>query len=314
MDPGAGDLETPSDGFALNVFGAEEALAAEEVLPNVRHLAFDVRFSRRVASHGRVDDEASVLGVLAEGSLEDRVVAIGFGDGCRQVVFDDTGCDTAKGLPGHLQTIDDVLERLVAGDVHVHVAAVDQDHDQGPEQLPALGLGIEDVTQTTEVDLANLSRFALRATDGDLPLAELAVLDRKTVERAVGNSHPMPLKENVDLGQSQAPFSLGPAKPLMDLLPPGKQESLALTRFRFLGSGSQAGQDPDSQGLIGFPVAGPPPQLRGQAKVVANRLSIAACCCLDVNLVLPPVKAAKNLSYFPHPVLLVDHPYLLGWR
>ena len=124
----------------------------------------------------------------------------------------------------------------------------------------------------------------------------------------------MPLEENVDLAQSQAPFSLGPAKPLMDLLPSGKQESLALAQFRLLGSRLQAGQDPDSQGLIGFPVAGPPPQLRGQAKVVTNRLSIAAGRRLDMNLAFPPVKAAENLSYFPHPVLLVDHLYLLGWR
>lgn len=234
VDPGAGDLETPSGRFALHVLGVEEALTPKEVLADVGHHALDMRLPRRVANHGRIDDEASVLRVLTEGPLEDRVVAIGLGDGRRQVVFDDAGGHPAKELPSCFQAVDHILELLPAGDVNVHVAAVNEDHDQSPEQLPTLGLGIKDVAETTEVDLADLPRAAVRATDSDLSLAELAVLDREAVKRAVGDPHPMSFEEGVDLSQGQAPLPRGPRKPVLDLRPPRKQYSLALTRLRIL--------------------------------------------------------------------------------
>jgi len=245
VDPSASHLETPSGGFALHVLGVDPALPPEEVLPNVGHHALDMRLSRRVTNHGRIDDEASMLGVLAEGPLEDRIVAIGLGDGRGQVVFDDAGGHPTKELPGCFQAIDHVLERLGARDVDVHVTAVDQDHDQGPEQLPALKLGIEDVAETAEVNLTDLSRLAVCASDRDPAPSELAVLDRETVERAVGNPHPVSLEESANLGQLQAPFPRGPTKPVLDLLAPGKQESLALSRLRILRYRTQPRQDPD---------------------------------------------------------------------
>ena len=60
-----------------HVLEVDPLLAAKEVLAQVLHVSLHLRLARGVAHHGRVDHEAAVGGVLVEGALEDRIVAIG---------------------------------------------------------------------------------------------------------------------------------------------------------------------------------------------------------------------------------------------
>jgi hypothetical protein len=182
MDPCARDFEAPADGLTLDVIEVEEVFASEEVVSHVGDLALDVRLPLRMVDRGGIDDEASVLGVVVEGPLEDGIVAVGLRDRALDVVEDDASADTVEELPGRLEAVDDGLESLTVGHVDVHVAAVDQDHDEGPDESSPVGLGIDDVSQTTEVDLAQLTGLARGAAHGDLALAELAVLDGEAVE------------------------------------------------------------------------------------------------------------------------------------
>jgi hypothetical protein len=82
----AGDLDAPADGLALDMVAIQPRLTAEEALAQILHVALDHGLSRGVASHGGVDDEAPVRGVLGEGALEDGVVAVGLRDRRLEVV------------------------------------------------------------------------------------------------------------------------------------------------------------------------------------------------------------------------------------
>jgi hypothetical protein len=88
-----------------------------------------------MAHHRRIDHEAAVGGVLLEGALEDRIVAIGLGDGGFQIVDHHPRRHTAEVLPGVLQAVDELGDRLVKTDVDELMAAMSQCDQQ--RTLPA---------------------------------------------------------------------------------------------------------------------------------------------------------------------------------
>lgn len=181
VNPGAGNFQTPAGCFALNVLGIDKVFAPEEAVPDVGHLSLDEWLSRRMVRSCWIDHEAAVLGVLAERSLEDRIIAVSLDDGGLKVIEDDPNADPVKELPGRLQAVDHVRQPLAPGDVDIHMAAVDQDHHQRPEQLPATGLWIDNVAELTKVNLGELAGLAWSTAYGDPALAELAVLDREAM-------------------------------------------------------------------------------------------------------------------------------------
>ncbi len=166
----------------LDMLPIKPRLAAEEALADIRHAPLDVGFAGGIGRPGRIDHEAPTAGVLFEGPLEDGVVAIRLRDGCPQVVDDDAPGDAPEEEPGVLQAVDHFPELLGVGDVHVLVAAVDQDHQQGAGHAPVTRSEVRDQAEPSEVRLRQLTRFALRppnrerATPGPKP--QCAKMDR----------------------------------------------------------------------------------------------------------------------------------------
>jgi hypothetical protein len=180
VGPDPRDLEAPAAGLSLDVLPIDPLLAAEEALSDVRNAPLDVGLAGGIGRPGCIDHEAPVASVLFEGPLEDGVVAIRLRDGCLQVVDDDAPGDASEEEPGLLQAVDHVPELLGVGDLHVLVAAVDQDHHQGPGHTPVTRSGVRDQTQPSEVYLGQLAGLALGHPDRDTRLTtEAAVLDRE---------------------------------------------------------------------------------------------------------------------------------------
>lgn len=173
----------------------------EEVLPEVGNTPFDLGLSGGIPGPGGIDDNAPVAGILIEGPLEDRVVAVSLHDGRFHVVHREATRHTREPKPGVLQTVDDVGKLLGEGDLDVLVAAVDQNNQEGPGQPAVAGLGVRNQTQPAEVQFGQLPRFALRHPNHrPLAFAEAAMVDSEPVQRAVGDLHPPPFEELPDLG------------------------------------------------------------------------------------------------------------------
>lgn len=96
--------------------------AAKEILAHIRDAALDMRLPRWLAHGGRVDHEAPILRILLKSALKDRIVAVRFRDGRRQVVDDEAGGHAAEKLPRVLEPADDVGDPLRVRDVHILVA------------------------------------------------------------------------------------------------------------------------------------------------------------------------------------------------
>lgn len=234
MNPSAGNFQTPAGCFALNVLVIDELFALKEAIPNIGHLALDEWLSRWMVRCGRIDHEAAMLGVLTECSLKDGIIAVSLDDGGLEVVDDSPRADATKELPGPLQAIDHILQPLAASDVNIHMAAEDQDHHQGPQQLTAMRLRIDDVAQAPKVDLSEFAGLAGGTADRDPALAELAVLDREAMERAVGNHDPAALEKTMHLGEFQSPLTVRSRDPLSDLVALRQQEPLGPSWSRIL--------------------------------------------------------------------------------
>ncbi len=312
--PRAGGLQAPTDRLALHVFGVQPVLTAEEVFPYVGDLPLDVGLSLRVVGGGRIDDEAPMPGVLGEGPLEVGLVAIGLGDSALQIVHDAASRDPAEELPGVLQAVDHLIQLLGPGDMNVHVPAVDQDHDQRPEQAAPPGLGIEHIAESTEVDLTNFSWSGRRAANRDDVLAELAVLDREAMQRTIGDLDPLALEQAANLGQRQAPPAVRLRKPSLDLRLAREQQTLARTRLGGLRPRANLLQDLKDQSLLRLFRAYGPARLLRQMLIAPDRLAAQTRRRRHHHLTLAPAEAAKNLLDLPHTVLPKNHLHLLGWR
>lgn len=101
-------LGAPANGVAAHVIQVEPRLAAKETLANVLDVAFHLRLAGGMTHHGRVDHEAAVRGVLVEGALEDRIVAVGLGHRRPQIVDDDPPRHAAEVFPGVLEALDEI--------------------------------------------------------------------------------------------------------------------------------------------------------------------------------------------------------------
>lgn len=295
VDAGARDLEAPADRLTLDVFLIEPALSTEEVLSHVWDLPFDVGLALGVVGGGRIDDESSVGGILRKGPLEDGLVALGPDDGGSQVVEDDPRREAPEELPGRFQAIDHVLQLLGGGHMDVDVAAMDQGDHESPEHPPELGVRIDDVAEAAEVDLADFPRTSRSAEDRDSPPAELAVLDGESVEGAVGNLDPLAFEEPTDFGQRQTALVIDTREPLLDLIPPGKQQLLRLPEIRLLGARSQSLEHPNGERLVGLCNSGLPADLPSQPEVGTDRLAVPTRRGLDDHLAFAPMESAKNL-------------------
>lgn len=288
VDPGAGNFQTPAGCFALNVRGIDEVFTPEEAVPDVGYLSLDEWLSRWMVCSCWIDHEAAVLGVLGERSLEDRIIAVSLDDGGLKVIEDDPNADPVKELPGRLQAVDHILQPLAAGDVDIHMATEDQDHHQSPQQPSAMGPWIDNVAEAAEVDLSELSGLAWGAADRDPALAELAVLDREAVKRAVGNRDPPAFEKTMDLGELQTTLALRSRDPLPDLVPVRQQEPLGPSWSRILWSRPAALKHADCKGLIGLPPVRLPAQRHGSPLAVAYRFAAQTSSRRDPNLVLAP--------------------------
>jgi hypothetical protein len=229
VGPLSGGLEAPAHGLALDMVAVQPRLTPEEALPDVGYLSFDVRLAGRVLRNRGVDHEVSVTGVLGEGALEDGVVAIGLGDGGLEVVDDYTARNSAKEDPGVLESLDQIRDLLREGRMDVLVTAVDQRDDERVEDPMTLNLGIPHAAEPSEVHLGELTRRHLGHAHGDpAAIMEAALLDRKAVERAVGDLHALAVQQRVDLGQTQAPGVVLRLEPAPDLRPERGQPGHAL--------------------------------------------------------------------------------------
>lgn len=212
-----GPRESPREGgFALHVSDVMPVLAAEEALTDVLDLALDVGFPLRVSRHRRIDHEPAVRAVFLEGPLEDGFVTVGLGHCGAQIVEDDTRGYASEVLPRVLEAVDEIGNLLCRRDVDVLMTAVDERDDQRMDDAaPPRRLRIRHQAEPPEVDLGELARLDIGDPHRDAPpLMETAVLDRKTVKRAIrdANGSGLRLSRKVGHPRKNFPRPLGHAR------------------------------------------------------------------------------------------------------
>jgi len=80
---------------------------------------------------------------LTVGTVEARVVAIGTHNAGREIVGNEAVRDTAKERKRGDVSVEPGSRVFTEGQIHEHMAAAAQRHDEGVEPPRALGLGIE---------------------------------------------------------------------------------------------------------------------------------------------------------------------------
>ena len=118
VDPHARPDAAPGLSPALGVGQVDELLAGEERVAHEGHDALDPGLVGGLSHPGRVDEEATVLGVLDEGLVEAGLEVVGLIDDARHVVGDDDLEDPAEEGPGRLEAGDDNLCRLGEAEPH----------------------------------------------------------------------------------------------------------------------------------------------------------------------------------------------------
>jgi hypothetical protein len=131
----------------LHVGDVEELFAAEEILAGVRNPALHPRFSGGMLGHRGVGDEAAILRVLEEDAVEAGRVAIGPGDGGREIVDDQAVHDAAEEAPGDLQAVEHGAEILPQADRQERVATAAPRDQQPIDAAPPRGAGVERSSQ-----------------------------------------------------------------------------------------------------------------------------------------------------------------------
>ena len=309
VDPQPRHAGAPAQRRLLGVLETGERLTAEEAVSHVGHLALDVGLSLGMAGHGRVDDEPAVPGVLLEGSLEGRIVAVRLDDGRLEVVDDRAVGHAAEELPGVLQTLDQIRHLLSVGQVHVLVAAEDQGDHQGVYHPPPAGGRVREQAQLAEVHLRQLTGFHVHNPHRGLVPAELQVLDREAVQRAVGDLHPVPFQQTLDLGQPQTTLvAVIWLEPCPDLLLVLQEPSLCLARRGIPGAGLEPDRHPRRQLLVWLDRAtGLPAQPDCQADVPADGVTGPTGDPAYGPAALPAVNSLQYIKDFPHAVLQIGH-------
>src|SRR5918996_6238666 len=107
VHPHAGKVAAPAHRAGLQVSEIMEGLPAEEVLPRVGDTTLNFRLAGGVRRQRGIDEEATVLGVLEEHAIEAGGIAVGPGDGRREIVDDQAADDAAEEQPGRLQAVED---------------------------------------------------------------------------------------------------------------------------------------------------------------------------------------------------------------
>ena len=153
VDPQTRYLQAPALGLISDIDQVLELAAFEEPLPGVGDAALHFGFVLGVAGSGRVDDEASTLGVFQKATGEDGIQRVRGGHRGRAVVDDQILGDAAVVGPGRFQAGDHVLQLLVARGPQEAVPGVAQHQDQGPHYAATAGLGIVDQAQAAEIHL-----------------------------------------------------------------------------------------------------------------------------------------------------------------
>lgn len=158
VDASSRNLSAPLPSLSLHMFEVEPLLAAKETFSSIANSTFDDRLALRMASDRRVDDEASVLGVLAHYTLKHRLVAIRFHH-CRFHVVDHHSLRyTAEKLPGMLEPVDHHLQLLRKADVKVLVATEAECDQQSPHDSIPARLLVVHLAESTKIHLGELSR------------------------------------------------------------------------------------------------------------------------------------------------------------
>jgi hypothetical protein len=131
------------------------------------------------------------------------------------------------------------------------VAAEDQGDHQGVYHPPPAGGRVRDQAQLAEVHFGKLTGFHVRNPHRGLVLAELQVLDREAVQRAVGDHHPVSFQQALDLGQPQtALVTVVGLEPGPDLLLVLQKLPLGLARRGISWSGLEPDRHPRRQLLV----------------------------------------------------------------
>ena len=204
VEAGAGQVAAPGHGAGLHVVEIAEDLAPEEILADIRDPALDLGFSGRVPRHGRVDEEAAVLGVLEEDPVDLGRVAIGARDDGLEIVDHEPAHHALKEGPRRLQPREDRRQVLAEGDPQEGVPTEGQ-RDEEPVDVPVrTGGGIRPQAQPPEVGFGGLAGRRIGHPHGHARRAEAAVGLGEPVERAIRDAEALLAEPAVDLGQAQA--------------------------------------------------------------------------------------------------------------
>lgn len=269
---------------------------------------------------GGVDDEAAVLSVLEEDAIEARGVAIGPGDGGREIVEDEAADDAAKEGPGRLQAVEHGGEILAQADGQEGVAAAAQRDEQAVHAPAPLGAGVEPVPEHAEVGLGDLTGRWLGHPHRECGGAEGARRAREPVQRAVGDGEARATEPAVDLRQAQP---LG--QPLLDRRGMRPEPLQLRARGAGVGRPPRAARGGDRAELL---IGGRwTPALEAdrarRLDIGGDRLAVHARAPGNRPDALAAQPPSENLAHFHHPELPVGHgpsfrraawPGQPGWR
>lgn len=203
VEPRPRMLPAPEEGPGLHLGQVAEALASEEVLAGKRNPPLHLGLPGRLRRHGRVRDEAPVLGVLQEDPAERGGIPVGPRDRRRQVVEHEPMRDPAEEVPGHLQPVEERGEVLAEAHGQAGVAAVAEGHQEAGDAAPRARRGIRPPPEDPEVHLGRLPGRWLCHADGDRRGPEAAVGLRKPIERTVRDRDPLGPESPGHLVQAQ---------------------------------------------------------------------------------------------------------------
>jgi len=308
----AGHVLAPATRLALTVLDVDPRFSAEEALTHVLNGPLHRPLAGRMAGQGGVDREATMVGVLGEGALEDRVVTAGPGDRRLHVVDDEASRYATEGFPRGFEAGEDVGELLRLADVDVLVAAVAQRDDQGVVDAIPAGLAVVDPAEPAEVDFGDLTGSTVGHPHGDVrarPVA--AVAPRIAMKRGVRDIDPVATQELLDLGQLQATRAVLGDEPGLDALPVRREPRLRAAGWTGLRPGAQLLGDLARQRFVRRRAVGPPAERLGGPHVAIDRGASVPRGPGHGSAPFAPRNPSQYLENFPHRDLPIGHLTLL---
>ena len=220
MHPLSGPLPTPRLGPPLGVGEINERLTGEERRTHERHGPLDTWLVLWATHPGRVDPEASRLGVLDERLVQPWLQRIGVIDDGGQVVRDHRGEDAAEERPRRLAPVDHVLGGLPERQPHEAVPRVAGGEDQRLHDTTPAGLGVDEEAHPAEIDLQLIARLPIGDPHRRASAAAAAAhLQHVALHRAQRHHHTTAFQQLVDLHPRQVGID-----PRLDLLVIGGQQ------------------------------------------------------------------------------------------